>query len=228
MAFIDEYLVNDWYGEANRLASVAITVPDNLGPTMLLALATGRSTSTNPCGINSFTWEGDTFSAIGGHDSYDLNGEGEVYSYYLLNPSIATGDVTIGYDHISRNHSSLVSIVLLKKVALVAPVGEKFATGSGTSHATADITTKLNNLMFHHGGLYSTIGTAVPGSGQTLGLQEYSAEDPQPSSLVWSTKQAGSALESMSTAWDTSRDNGFIAFSVEVLLANQTQVITAL
>ena len=226
MSYGAEYIAGSWYGGGNRLANVAITVPGNLGTTMLLALATGRSTSTNPERITGFEWEGDAFSPIGGHDGYDANGEGEVDTYYLLSPKIAAGNVSISY-LAARNHDTLCSIILLKKVELTAPVGYAFAIGGGTSKESAGIATVEGNLLFHLGGMYSTVGAITFGAGQTLGYSDYFAFT-QESTHVWSHKRAGSASESMETIWDTSRDFGFGAFSVEVKRESAQQIIVAL
>ena len=227
MSYGDEYIADSWYGEGDRLASVEITVPGNLGTTMLLALATGRSTQTNPEFITGFEWEGDPFTAIGGHSQYDGNNEGEVYSYYLLNPVIAgPANVSMAYDGV-RDHDTLCSIILLKKVELEAPVGWTFGIAAGTSKTTSGIATVEGNLLFHLGGMFSTVGAITFGADQFLGYSDYFA-NTQASTHVWSHKRAASASESMQTLWDTSRDVGFGAFSVAVRRETAQQIIVAL
>lgn len=228
MAYGDEYIEDSWYGEGNRLANVAITVPGNLGTTMLLALVTGRSTSSNPEFITGFSWEGDPFTAIGGHEQYDTDGEGEVYSYYLLNPDIAgPANVSMAYDS-DNDHDTLCSIILLKKVELEAPVGWAFAGGGGTSKTTSGIATIEGNLMFHLGGMFSTVGAISFGADQFLGHSDYFDGTAQESTHVWSHKRAASASESMQTIWETTRDFGFGAFSVAVKRETAQQIIVAL
>lgn len=228
MVYGDEYIVDSWYGEGNKLANVEITVPGNLGTTMLLALVTGRSTSANPEYITGFEWEGDPFTAIGGHDQYDTDGEGEVYSYYLLNPDIAgPANVSIAYNGV-RNHDTLCTIILLKKVELEAPVGWAFDVDGGVATLTnSGIVTVEGNLLFQLGGLFSTVSSPNFGAGQSLGDHE-TFDDTQASSQIWSHKRAGSASESMQTNWTTARDVGFGAFSVAVKRETAQQIIVAI
>lgn len=228
MAYGDEYIADSWYAEGERLANIAISVPEDLGTTMLLALVTGRSTESNPNFITGFEWEGDPFSAIGGHSSYDFNNEGEVYSYFLLNPDIADGNVSMAYNTPDRAHDTLCSIILLKNVELEAPVGWTFDADSGVVTLTnSGIVTVEGNLLFQLGGLYSTISSPNFGAGQSLGDHE-TFDDTQPSSQLWSHKRAGSASESMQTNWTTARDVGFGSFSVAVKRESAQQIIVAL
>ena len=231
MSYGAEYIAGSWYGEGNRLANVAITVPEDLGTTMLLALVTGRSTSSNPDFITGFTWQGDGFTAIpggGSHAQYDGDGEGEVYAWYLLNPTIAgPANVSMAYNS-NNNHDTLCSILLLKNVELEAPVGWAFAVGGGvTTKTNSGIVTVEGNLLFQLGGLYSTVSSPNFGAGQSLGDHEAFAST-QTSSQIWSHKRAGSASESMQTNWTTARDVGFGAFSVAVKRETAQQIIVAL
>ncbi len=82
--------------------------------------------------------------------------------------------------------------------------------------------------MFHLGGLYSDAQPAIADPNQPILVDEYYNGATQPSTQIISTKRAGSASESLVTTWTGARDEGFAAFSVGVLLANQTQIITAL
>ena len=214
MAWIDRFLEDQWYGEGNRLGSLAITVPSGLSNSMLLAICTGRSTSSNPEYITGFTWQGSGFTADWAHQQYDANQEGEFYLWYLLNPAAAgPANVTMTYA-LARNHDTLLSVVLLKNVVQQAPIGNVYASSGGASKTTSGILCAVNDLVFHMAGIASiNIGSRNVGSGETEGHYD-TYSDTQNSTHWWAYKRATSTSENMEFTWTNSNDYGIGGFAI--------------
>lgn len=226
MAWIDNYLVGSYYGEANRLASISITVPSGLNNTMLLAMATGRSTWTNPENISGFTWQSAGFTVFN-QSAYDYNGEGEYYIYYLLNPTAAgPANVTISYA-LSRNHDTLCEIHVLKNVTQQAPKSLVIASGTGTTRTNSGISCTIGDLILCQMGCYGSISSPTFGSDQTILTHQYFAST-QLSSYLTSWKKAASASESMTQTWVTSRDHRQGSFAIETIPAGANNMILAM
>ena len=147
------------------------------------------------------------------HESYDFNGEGEIYAWYLLNPAVAgPANVSISYA-LSRNHDTLCQIFVLQNMVQQAPGTDVYSSGTGVTKTISSISAVVGDLVWAVHGLANNISSPSAGTGGTILLHQYYAST-QESSYLSSIKKAKVASESRTHNWTTSRDFGMGAFAM--------------